>query len=302
MVAVYHKEERKMDLIDNIVSEAVQAEQPVEAVETEVQPSEEVAKEEQAPEAVEAEAPEAEVSENDVDENGFSKKARNAYSHQKAQANKFRHKANELAKEVESLKAKLAQTKEVKPEPKQENYDTYDKFIEDKVEYKTEQKIADYEQNQAKAKLADLEGQLKANEIAERDEYIAQKAQELIKQDPEYISILQNNAELIDSFSDDLTSVLRYMDNAPLAIRNLAKEGRLEAIKSMPINVATVELIQAQYRSNPVSQPVSAPVHTETKISSAPTPIKVSGGGVRATKSVENMSPDEALNWLRKKG
>lgn len=191
-------------------------------------------------------------------------------------------------KEAEELRARLS-ANEPKPtanptgEPKESDFQTYAEYIEARAEWKMEQKLAERDSKQQQSQRSSQEQQW----VAEREHYVAQKAQELIKTNPEVMAVIEEHADLADEFPPHIQKALLEADNAPLAFYNLAQAGKLEELATMSELDAKVEIRLAQ---------LSQPSKPKTN---APAPLTPARGSAAGIKPVERMSPKEILALAR---
>lgn len=263
------------DFIDSAIAQAKASEavQPEQATTPEANQQ---ATEEQKPETPE-EKPELSEAEKE------RKKLENALSYQRKQRAKAQREAQEQRQRLEQLEKELAQFKPKSDNaPKEENYNSYSEYLEAKQEWLLERKLAERE---AKAKEATKTAEV--DQIRQQQaQALQQKAQEAIKQIPDYLQTMQEHAELIDGFPPHIIEQIHKADNAPLALYNLAKEGKLEELPFMDAIDAAVEIRLAQR---------TAPTPPKSK---APPPISAARGAASASKTLERMTPDEIGKWL----
>ena len=199
--------------------------------------------------------------------------------------------------ELDQLRNELAQFQSAKvdqpgggPEaPNEDDYDTYGDYLDAKTEYAIAKALSQQQGNQQEQQLTPEQAQ-QAKWVEERVEVVAEQAAELAEQAPDFMQVMQENADILDSFEGtELERVALSLDNTAAAIYNLAKAGRLEAVAAMPVHLAAVELHNAQ------NTPVKAPVK---KVSGAPKPIRAqSGSGTKTTNALGSKSTDELLEW-----
>lgn len=226
-----------------------------------------------------------------VDEVVFPKKAVNAISRRDKQIGKLRA-------EIAQRDAELARFRQSEPRqevkqsgPREEDYDNYADYLEAKLEAKLEQK---WSQTQAKQTQEYQKTQQQAQEIAwkqEREDYVAEKASEVVKVYPALSEIVQEYADVLDSFPPHIEQVWLEADNAPLALIALANEGKLEALAHMSPAKAAMEIAKAEIRGEQIAK---------TKpITKAPAPMASVKGSGSGPKALDDMSWDELKKWQR---
>jgi len=166
--------------------------------------------------------------------------------------------------------------------PKMEDYKNYADYLEARSDWKIEQALASRETKQQEAQQQTTEQKW----VTERETAVETQAVEFIKATPDALAVVQENADVIDAFPAHIQRALLEADNAPLAVYNLAKEGKLEALASMSPAKAAMEIGRAQ---------AQAPAKPQSK---APAPLAAARGSVAASKSLESMSGTELLQWV----
>lgn len=237
------------------------------------------------------ETPEAEPSEPQAaeakPEEAFPKKAVNAISRRDKQIGKLKAQWEQAQAEINQLRQQAPQAAPNKPvnegEPKESDYQNYHDYMRAVQKYDLGQEIAKLHGKQQETQKT---AQDKAW-IDQREQAVMQKAQEIAKDNPEIIALIEEHADIADDFSPELQRLFLEADNAPLAFYNLAKEGKLEALASMSLAKAAMEIGRAQ---------TQAPTKPKTK---APTPLPASRGSVPSGKSLDDMSGGEIRSWLR---
>lgn len=137
---------------------------------------------------------------------------------------------------------------------------------------------------------------------------IVQQAKELIQKNPEYLNLVQENADLIDNMPAHVTQAFAKADNAAVAFIVLAKtEGALQALAKMdPISaaqyIAKADFIgqqQLKAAQAEAGENDDEPEQEKKKVSGAPLPItkvRTSTGGGK--KSLDKMNDDELFKEL----
>lgn len=245
-------------------------------------------------EQAETPAPEEDAVEHDSDkkdEGGVNvKKLENAISHQKGQAAKWRHQTQQERARNAALEARIAKIEQgAAPKkdgpPSEKDFQNYADFLEATNNYKIEQKFAEHDTKQQTSQQSAQARAYHDSRVAEID----RQAAEFSKEMPEIENIYNEHAETITDFSPELKRLFLEADNAPLAFYNLAKEGKIEALSSMSLAKAAMEIGRAQ------TQAITKP---RTK---APTPLPASRGSVPAGKPLEKLTAQEAHKLLSNK-
>lgn len=237
------------------------------------------------PEASEDNAEGGEEGEAGEREEGGLKPLANALNKQKRVNNKLRAERDAAQREIEQLKAMLG-SREAVEAPDEAKYDSYADFLQARAEWAAKNAVNEGQKAQVDERIKSLEDYKKSVWVQERGQQIAEAEKTIAAEYPDYDALQDAALPVVSQFPDQLKEAFLYIENAPLAFYNLAKSGRLEELAHLPIEVARVEIAQAQYRKPP------APVRVA---SSAPMPMKsVSGKGTNQ-KSLDAMNPDEVL-------
>lgn len=231
----------------------------------------------------------------DGEDKPFPKKAVNAL-------NRAKRNARQLKAEVRQLQAELSQLKNFKPstqneKPDPNKFESYTDYNAAQVEYQIKTRM---EEAQNKGKLEAVESQhMKAQ--AARDAILTQQAQEVAKALPDMGQVISRHTAALDSIGGDLKEIIYDLDNAPLAIYTLAKEGRLEDVLSSNPYLAAAELLSAQSRGAALlgtPKRASAPAQQNTSLT--PEPIRaVRGTGTTTSKPIQERSGSDLLKWMR---
>lgn len=223
-----------------------------------------------------------------LDPGAEKKKLENAISHQKGQAAKWRHQAQQARAEATAFAAEIAKLKQPAQKsgpPKEADYTNYAEYLEAKNTHAIEQKFAERDSKQQETQKATDQQAYYNSRIAEVDK----QAEAFTKEFPEIEAIYNEHAETITDYSPELKRLFLDADNAPLAFYNLAKEGKLEALGTMSLAKAAMEIGRAQ------AQAVVKPK------SKAPAPLPAARGSVPAGKSLEQLTALEAHKLLSQK-
>lgn len=220
-------------------------------------------------------------------EEKWPKKAENAVSRLKAQRAKLQQQRDDLRRETQYLRTQLEGNQPPK-ELKEDEFDSYADFLLAKAELKMGEK----QTAQVNERLSNLQQQDKQLFLEERAVSFDSKLSELKAVTADYSQVETYAEPIVASFPQELKEGILALDNAPKALYNLAKAGRLESLAYMPTAAALAEVVQAQYRE------VVGAIQKKT-ITSAPKPLKaVSGTGKRNTELHEKTG-DQILEWLK---
>lgn len=199
----------------------------------------------------------------------------------------IRHQSEQRLLKMEAELAKIQQGgQQQKPfngEPKEADYQNYADYLEARNDWKLDQRLAERDTKQTQTQQTEQEQRW----TSERETHVSTKAQELAKELPELPALVEEYADVVDDYSPELKRLFLEADNAPLAFFNLAKEGKIEALATMSLSRAAMEIGRAQ---------TQAAVKPQTK---APKPLPAARGSVAASKSLDDMSGDEMRSWLK---
>ena len=257
------------EIEEGVVEQPEEAEQPEEVEEVEEQADNQEGHSEEAHEEV------------------WPKKAANAVSRLKKEKAEYRRQRDEMRAEIERLKAMKI---EDPAEPKEEEFDNYSDFMDAKATFRAEQVLNNRDRTQNEQRVESLQTQSERLYIEERSDVFESRLDELKQSAPDYQEVEAYAEQVVVSYPDNLKKAILAVDNAPKALYNLAKEGRLENLAYMPIEAAMAEVVQAQYRDSAGVQPRQAPRKTVT---SAPRPIKSVSGTGKQSKQLHEMSADD---------
>lgn len=217
----------------------------------------------------------------------FPKKAINALSRRDKQIGKLRAEREQLAAELEKVRAQQTVRPTEKPvntgEPQEKDFTNYHDYIRALNKYDAEQLLNARDGKQKETQ----QNQQEQAWVTERETAVTQQAQDFIKDNPEALSLVEEYADVIDEFPAGIQRLFLEADNAPLAFYNLAKEGKLESLGTMSLAKAAMEIGRAQ---------TQAPAKPKTK---APTPLPASRGSVSSGKRPDEMDGKEIRAWMR---
>lgn len=227
------------------------------------------------------------------DNTPFPKKAINALSRRDKQIGKLRAHNEHITAELNKLREEGA-ARQQKPNsaPSEKDFTNYADFLEAKNNYAIEQKFAEHARKTETTQQQTAQTQQAAQYnqwVSERTASLDKQSEDFAKEHPDFTAVLNQNAELVASFSPHLKHALLQADNAPLAILNLAREGKLYDLPDMSLEDARVEIRLAQRTA--VAKPQSK----------APAPLPASRGSVPASKPLDKLDPREAWKLLQPK-
>ena len=229
-------------------------------------------------------------------EQPWPKKAANAVSRLKKDRAEARAQRDALQREIDALKAQLASKKEdVKP-PTEDQFNSYSEFLEARGKFNAEQIYEGRQSEQANQRVMQLEEQKERMYIMERVSHFDDRLSALKSVAPDYAQVEAYAEPIVEQMPVNLRKGILAIDDAPKALYNLAKEGRLENLAYMPFEAAMAEIVQAQYREPMTHGGYQAELYR--KVSSAPKPLKAVSGTGKQTKPPHEKSGDELLEWM----
>lgn len=208
-----------------------------------------------------------------------------------------------------------------KPDVNAEKYKgNYGLYLEEVAQYNAKvianEIIGNFVQNQQKQADETKTQAQKQAEIAKTETKIMQEAAAYIEKNPEALNVVQANADILDSYPPHIVEVIAGMDNALVAINELAKlDGALEKLGKMsPANAAitlgmayaaaTGNTAEAQTDGEGAEAGANAEPETQTQqqpkkpVSSAPVPMKVTPSTPGGKKQLHQMDADEIMKTL----
>lgn len=276
------------NIIDQAINEANEAAQA--ADEATKQPIQQASKEEQQkePEQLESEVDKTEgEGAEEEQEVVFPKKAINAISRRDKKIAQRDARIRELEEQLNSVKQPAEPAKNQKPDA--DSYDSFDDYLEALVEWKAASK---QEVQKPQAPQVTPEQVKEQIYYQQRATYVDNLDAELTTKLPDYEHLKEANADILTSFNVETVKAIYELDNAPLALYALAKEGKLEELANTNPAKAAIMLAKAEAKGEQ---------YLQKKVSNAPAPI----GGVRAKpnpnqRSLSTMTPEQLLEWARK--
>lgn len=266
--------------------------------------------------ADEGETPEGDESQpaNDVEKTPWPKSAVNAMERKDKKLYKKDSQIADLNKQLSDaafLEAQLAKIKggqaapvadPADPEPDLSKYNDWAKYNRDLTAWNMRQ----IEQSKQQAQPGKPDP-VREKFITERTEYAVKSVQTLIQSNPEFLPIFQQNADVIDDFSEATKDVLLKSDNPALATAVLAQEGQLENLGEMSPALAEKVIAQAILRGQSLIKQVAAAgddgdgdegddepqALPAKKVSSAPAPLSAAKAVGQGSKGADKMSEAE---------
>lgn len=187
------------------------------------------------------------------------------------------------------------------PEPEITKYDDWDKYQNDLRAWDKRQVT-----REVKGSLTETTKTEQAEaQIAAHVDKARAKADEVIATNPEFLDIVQQNADVIDAFPAHVQHALLKADNATLAVVVLANEGILEDLAEMSPALAEKTITAAQARGMALiaksegsegAEPaeVKTPAQPAKKVSQAPAPMKAAKTVTQSgTKRAKDMNDKE---------
>lgn len=260
---------------------------PIEPVDAAVVAAEDVA----ATETVNEEAPETESADDSApadDVDGELKTVRKALDKRNRYINNQRNRIRALEAEMQKLQESFK--KEGPAAPQLEKFDSVIDYMDAKSNHTLDQRLAEQAQ---KAQIAALEQQQNMA-IEQRTQEVATQVQELLTSNPDFAKTVRSAENVINAMPPHVERLMMEIDNAPAATYALVKEGRLQDIYYMPPEIAAAHLVQAEIRGQQYL------LQSTKQTQQAPKPIgKLGGSGKSTSKSVDDMSADELMKWLK---
>lgn len=276
-----------MDEIDAMISEAftdnaLAQSAPEEAAQ---EPSETVTDEVETPEvnteSKQEEKPEIDlrnVPDSELTPEQLAKREQNRRSHTNS-------KLAKLARENRELKARMeAATKQQPQEPQApvlENFDSIDEYMDARDAFRENKLSA---QNKNEPQIDPVRAQ--EFERAANAEVAFEKAV------PEYTKLVAENGEFFKEYLADpkLQTAIFEAENAPLALYALMKEGLIGELYDLTPTRLAAELAKAEIRGQSYLVP-------KKTVTNAPAPLASAKGTGVYTKSLNDKSPDEIVEW-----
>ncbi len=215
---------------------------------------------------------------------------------EKADSDKKLSDAAWLKSRLAELEKPAGTTPQAEPEPDITKYDDWDKYQADLRAWDRRQVEREVKGTVTETQKAEQQDAL----IADLAKNQATKAQEIITKNPEFLEVVQQNADIIDAFPVHVQHALLKADNATLAVVVLANEGTLEDLAEMSPALAEKTIKAAQLRGLALVtkdegyETPEAPVAPVKKVSAAPAPMKAAKSAIQSgPKAPKNMNDTE---------
>jgi hypothetical protein len=241
----------------------------------------------------------AEDGDSEVDEDGeekFPKKAERALERRNKKIKKFRTENAELREKLAAYESQPQPREQISndatPEglsvPQEEDFEDYADFLRAEGEYKVRKEMAIHEANAQEQKFVESQQQW----VQQRAQEVDLRAAEAAKTIPELEGLYRENQDIIEGYSDATKLAFLEAEKPELAFYALAQEGKLEELDGMsPMGVArAIALAEIKGEKLAKVRPVSK----------APAPIKPARGSSPKRVTLDDMSPTELLEYLKK--
>lgn len=223
------------------------------------------------------------------EEQPWPKKAENALAKEKGRTARLKFERDQERQARQQLEEKLAQynkpteTKSPTGEPQINDYTQYHEYIRALNKWDNAQTEAsrDAKQKESEAVIG------KQAWEDQRSERADEQMETFSKEVPDAHALYDEHKDTIKELPNEIKHAILAADNVPLALYNLAKEGKLDDLGAMSLVDAKVEIRLAQLKQ---------PAKPQTK---APAPLPGSRGSVAGSKNPTDMSPEEALQWYK---
>ena len=251
------------------------------------------------PEAIDVETAKEVIEQDETppaeDVEGELKVVRKALDKRNRYINSQRNRIRALEAKMEKMRSEFGSKKSEAPDL--EKFDSVIDYMKADQNFTLEQKLAEQTH---KAQMSALEQQQQMA-LQQQAQEVAAQVQELLSSNPDFKNVITSNSNVINAMPPHIEKMFAELDDAPAATYALAKEGRLQSLYSMPPAMAAAHLVQAEIRGQ---QYLGAHVPAKTAIPAAttqqaPKPISSLKGTGKSQKSVEDMSPDQLMNWLK---
>lgn len=282
-------------IIENVIADSVVEQQPNQAHDA---PADDGASSEPQEEVVESSNKEAVDQAPQADREEFPKKAQNAISRRDKKINKQQAELDDLRRQVEALQKAQAPAEPKKEDgpPSEDDFESYADYLRADVAYRAKEQIGkEFSNRDEQAKQAQAE-QAQAQWLESKQQEVAGKLREAKETIPDLPDVFNENIDILDSFSLPENQHIEYAfydaEDPVSAFYALAKEGKLESLTQMSPGRAAMEIARAEARGQSLVNP--------KKPSRAPEPIKGAKGTGQFNKTLDSMSANELLEFVRK--
>lgn len=259
-------------------------EQLVDTTPSEAQPPEKTA---------DAEAPQQQPGETASEFAAREKKLLNAMSHRDRRIGKLTAQRYETEAKIRQLEEQLAKynTKDVPKStaPETSKFDNYEDYLVALADYKVNEKLTEsekkrqQEQSQVHENTRHVErvAHLEENDIAAREHF------------PDFENVFKENEPVIMDAPDHVKKAFLEADNPAYAFYALAKEGKLEDLFTMsPYQVVSTI---GKYEDKGLA------LSKTKQVTKAPAPLAPAKGTGGSGKSLNSMSGNDLLDWVKQK-
>lgn len=226
------------------------------------------------------------------------KKLQNALAKENRRIGRLTAEKHQRNREFQQVQEELAKYKQVKPQadqaPREED------FQGNAYEYL--KALAKHEGKAAAAQEL-AEGQKKLSETQansqqqawkqERDAHLDGNADVAEAAFSDFTNVITEATDIIQDFSPHVQRAFLESDNGAFALYDLAQTGQLEKLNSMTPYQVAMAVARAEDRALAKSK--------QKPVTNTPAPLSGSKGTGKAGKSVDSMSGDELLKWVRAK-
>ena len=220
-------------------------------------------------------------------EEPFPKKAVNAIQRRDRTIRQLRAQMREL-NNGQPKAASAAQTQSA-GEPQPDSFESYGEYLKARQDWLVEEKFKGIQEKREQDSVTQQHADIRQKQT----DIIGEQFTEIAKSHADFKKVMQENAVFLQNLPmpPEIENILYELDNTPLAVYALVKEGRLEDVYSMSPHLAAAELIAAQDRGRGYL----------TSITQAPKPMTPIKGASSTNKSLSDMTPDEIVAWVNKK-
>jgi hypothetical protein len=125
----------------------------------------------------------------------------------------------------------------------------------------------------------------------ERDAHFDSTAEEAGKSFSDFSNVIEENLEAVQSVANHVRTAFREAEHGAHALYILLKEGKLEDLNDMSPTKAAMAIALAEERAVTLAK--------TKQVTKAPAPMAPSRGTTAGSKSIDAMSGEELLNWVK---
>lgn len=238
--------------------------------------------------------PEQKAAETDVDFAARIKKLENALSHKDRLIGKKTAQRYQVEAENRQLKEQLAkynspQQTEASTPPDESKFDDYTKYVKALASWEAKNIVSENEKKRQTEQqnvsqntyLSERYAHMDENDIAAKEAF------------SDFEVVFNENKDLAAEMPEHIKQAFLEAENPSFAFYSLAKEGKLESMLNMS-QFQAVALI-ARYEDKAIA------LSKAKQVTKAPTPLTPGKGTAVGSKSLESMSGEELLKWVRNK-